>query len=396
LALALSGCETDRAQAEATGEAEAAGQPVSVVVVAGSHANAPQIGRIPTVDSLLTRAAQTQGFVAFVTAEGTPSIFDGAGAIVGSDAPTARIRDEENASWVAGLTDLLRTQVRANTPEVDTLEALRLANRTLSAAPAGERHIVVIDSGLSTTGVLDFTQEGMLFAVAGDVAGYLQSTDALIPFAQGMSIDWYGMGDVSEPQAALTNRQRTNLTDIWRAIIEASGAELKVHSDPPSPTPGSDLPPVTVVDIEPEPLPTVIELDEPVIFDEGVLHFVPGYADFIDPEQARRVLTPYAQLLAEHPELMVHVVGTTAEFGGTGSDDVKGSYDLSWSRAGVVTQTLIDLGAPTSQLEPEGQGQWDQWHVPELDENGNYLPDKAALNRKVVLLLAHSEHGCVL
>jgi outer membrane protein OmpA-like peptidoglycan-associated protein len=84
------------------------------------------------------------------------------------------------------------------------------------------------------------------------------------------------------------------------------------------------------------------------------------------------------------------VIGTTAEC------EPQYSYELSWSRAGIVVQTLTELGAPAGQLTPEGQGWFDQWHLSEVDENGIYLPGNAAKNRKVVLVLASSEHGCVL
>jgi hypothetical protein len=62
----------------------------------------------------------------------------------------------------------------------------------------------------------------------------------------------------------------------------------------------------------------------------------------------------------------------------------------------VVCQLLVELGAPENQVIPEGQGFFDQWHEQETDANGNYLPDAAARNRKVVLLPANTPHDCVL
>jgi flagellar motor protein MotB len=391
----LSGCGGQARGDTLDDQAGSEREPVSVVFVVGAHANAPQIQEFTQVNELMTRAAATRGYVAFVAVDGSPQVFDGAGAIVGSDAPTQRIKDEENAAWVAGLNDLMANQVKATTPETDTLEALRLAARALSTAPEGEHHIVVIDSGLSTAGVLSFMPEGMLFAVAEDVVNYLNAIDALIAFEFGTEVDWYSLGDVAEPQAPLTTRQRANLEDIWGSVIMASGAEVNFHANPSSGQTASGLPAVSVIDIEPEEQPEVIEMDEPVIFDESVLHFVPGYADLIDPEAARKLLAPYAQQLADNPDIHIHVVGTTAGFDDT-PQGIKDSYDLSWSRAGVVTQLLIELGAPAEQVTPEGQAHFDQWHLPEIDENGVYHPELAAQNRKVVLVLADSEHGCIL
>jgi hypothetical protein len=375
-----------------------ASAPESVVVVVGNHANAPQANRYPALVELLDAAARSRGYVAFVCVDGEPFVFDGAGAIVGSDAPTQRVRDEENATWVSGLLDLMDTEVTALTPESDPLNALRLATRALEAAPAGSRHIVIVDSGLATCAPLSFTQEGMLFAYPEDVADYLKASNTLVKFDPGVTIDWFGMGDVVKPQAALTNHQRENLKHIWEAIITRGGGSVTFHDDASGTTIADSLPAVSVVEVEPEPLPEVIEVDEPVFLGEDVLHFVPGYADLIDLQQARWILEPYAYYLAEHPDLYLHVVGTTAE-GDWSVDDpasIKASYDLSWSRAGVVKQLLVELGAPENQVIPEGQGFFDPWHEPEIDGNGNYLPDAAARNRKVVLIPADTFHNCVL
>jgi outer membrane protein OmpA-like peptidoglycan-associated protein len=401
LALGTYGCTDSPVQERAAGASpsdSSTANPESVVVVAGNHANAPRAGHYPALVELLDTAARTRGYVAFVCVDGQPFIFDGGGAVVGSDAPTERIRNEENAAWVSGLLSLMDTEVKALVPESDPLSALRLATRALESAPVGPRHIVVVDSGLATCAPAMFTQEGMLFAYPQDVADYLEAIDALVSFAPDVSIDWFGIGDVAAPQEALTNHQRENLKSIWEAIITRGGGRVVFHDDAPETTVVNGLPAVSVVEIETEPLPELIEADEPIFLSEDVLHFVPNYADFIDPQQARRVLEPYANYLAEHPDLYLHVVGTTAE-GGWPTDDpasVKASYDLSWSRAGVVAQLLIELGAPEAQVIPEGQGFFDQWHEQETDANGNYLPDAAARNRKVVLIPANTPHACVL
>ncbi|MDR3307663.1 MAG: OmpA family protein, partial [Coriobacteriales bacterium] len=367
--------------------------PCSVIVVVGNHANAPQTQQYPYLATLLTTAAQTRGYVAFVTVEGQPTVFDGAGAIVGSDAPTQRVRDEENAAWVNGLLELYATQIVATTPESDPLEALRLANRALASAPAGERHIVVVDSGLATVGPLSFTQEDMIYAWPNDVAGYLEYIEALVSL-DGVSIDWFGMGDVAAPQAPLTNRQRNSLRDIWAAIITRGGGSVTFHDDAPGTAVIAGLPLVSTVDLEPDPLPQLIEADAPVFFDEGTLHFVPNEAVFLDPDEARAILRPYARLLAQNPALQVHLVGTTATFWGDSNTDA--AYELSQARAQAVCDLLVELGAPRGQMETEGQAYFDRWHLEEFDASGNYLPNIATQNRKVVLVEAHSDHDCVL
>jgi outer membrane protein OmpA-like peptidoglycan-associated protein len=349
-------------------------------MVVGAHANAPRAASYPQLNELLTQACETRGYVAIVTVEGAPQVFDGAGAIVGSDAPTVRVRAEENASWVAGLNELVTTQAKATSPEVDTLEALRLAARALSAAPAGQQRIVVMDSGLSTTGALDFTLEDMLYAMPEDVAEYMAGIEALVPFGSSVQLEWYGLGDVAAPQEPLTNRQRANLKEIWTAVINASGAQVNFHDDPPSGQADRGLPAVSVVEITPEPQPQVISANAPIFLDESMLHFEPDSATFIEPAEAYAVLEPYAQQLIQNPQLWVHIIGTTAEC------DETYAQMLSGIRATAVFDALVSMGVPAEQLTAEGQGWFDEWHVPEVDKDGVYHPEIAAQNRKVVLV----------
>ncbi|MDR3053076.1 MAG: OmpA family protein [Coriobacteriales bacterium] len=385
----LVGCD---GQGDAGGGAIGAQEPESVVVLVGNHANAPQAQVYPQVRELLQAATQTRGYVAFVSVEGTPRLVDG--AIVGSDAPTQRVRADENEGWIEGLSTILSSNIAAKTPESDPLEALRLANRTLASAPAGLHHIVVIDSGLATVGPISFTQEDMIYAWPKDVASYLDSIDALIAFDEGVTVDWYGLGDVASPQAALTSHQRNSLRDIWTEIIERSGATVIFHDDPPTAQTLDGLPAVSSIDLEGDPLPEIVDMQEPIIFDESVLHFWPDTADFIDQQDAEALLGPYAELLAAHPEIHVHLIGTTATFGSPNADE--DSYELSRQRAQKVYDVLVSLGAPPEQMETEGQGSFDRWHLDEYDEQGNYLPQVAAQNRKVVMVEKSTPHDCVL
>jgi outer membrane protein OmpA-like peptidoglycan-associated protein len=146
---------------------------------------------------------------------------------------------------------------------------------------------------------------------------------------------------------------------------------------------------VSAVTIEPEPQPQVVSASEPVFLDEGMLHFIADTATFVEPDDAYALLEPYARQMIQNPSLQVHVIGTTAEC----STDY--AYELSEARANAVRDILIDLGVSAEQLVAEGQGWFDQWHLPETDENGIYHPELAAQNRKVVLVQAGDDHGCV-
>jgi outer membrane protein OmpA-like peptidoglycan-associated protein len=226
------------------------------------------------------------------------------------------------------------------------------------------------------------------------VTDYLTYSDSLILFEQNTTIDWYGLGDVAEPQMALSNHNRNNLKAIWEAIITRGKGKVVFHDDAPGNKVLDGLPEVSVVDLQPQPLPQMVTATQPIIFSEATLHFEPNLAVFIDQQAALDTLRPYAAMLANDPTLFVHLVGTTASF--WGDDSLAASYQLSQERADKVRDTLIALGAPAKQMETEGQAYLDIWHLDEYDQFGNYLPNVASQNRKVVMLDAHMPHQCVL
>jgi outer membrane protein OmpA-like peptidoglycan-associated protein len=245
---------------------------------------------------------------------------------------------------------------------------------------------VVIDSGLATTGPVSFTREKMIYALASDVGDYLQNIHALVELDESVAVDWFGLGDVAAPQMALTNYQRGNLKDIWTEIITRGNGNVVFHDDPPSTLTIEGLPAVSAIDLEPEPLPELMPVDEPIFLDDAALHFLPDLAEYIDTEEVRKTLRPYAILLAQQSDLRVHLIGTTASYGSTGPEAEARSYQLSQARADKVRDTLVELGAPEEHITTEGQGYFDIWHRDEYDSNGIYLPHIAAQNRKVVIL----------
>ena len=82
-------------------------------------------------------------------------------------------------------------QAVAVSPETDLLTALRLAAEQVADAP-GRHTILVVDSGLSTTGALSFRLDGMLAADPADVVASLQTAGAL-PDLSGVHLVFHGL-----------------------------------------------------------------------------------------------------------------------------------------------------------------------------------------------------------
>ena len=380
----LAGCGEDGAEALSKGE-------VSLAVVLGSHANAP----VPAINAddvqdLILSGCESYGSVALIVGDGEPYV----AADYKIDAPQKDLssgkREQIAKAQSTKVLDVLQS-CAAKTEEADTLSALALAARSLADAQ-GNKELVVLDSGLSTIGYVDFTL-GLLRADPDAVVSYLTQCAAL-PDLTGVHVTWIGLGDVAAPQEKLTAANAKNLQAIWEKILLAAGATVDFSADVPSAAEIPDLPYVTPVEIIPD---TPINVDEiglavgalsegPVILDEKTVLFLPDTAVFADREAALRALTPLAEQMAKNAQLRIVLAGTTATAGTSES-----CRAFSLTRAMAVKELLCDLGVPSEQVTAVlGLGYENKWHLPDADANGS-LNANAPKNRSVIILDADSK-----
>lgn len=378
LAAALAGCG---------GRAEQ--PPSSLSIVIGNHACSRELNlNAPIIKSAVSEAVARYGFISVVQVDGAPEL-------VSADLYTVderyRHADPEKLKTDAAIkaANLLSTigTVQANDPEVDTLEALRIALRSFAYAPEeGERTILVIDSGLSTAGYLSF-QNGLLSASPEAVVQELQNRGALPDFS-GVAVLWQQLGDVAEPQQALSPRQTQRLADIWQAIVTAGGGSFTLCGGMPNAGAlGEGLPTVSTVPLTADaPIAftgEAADFSAPQMLTEEQVRFLGDSADYADPAAAERVIRPIAEYLKAHDSFRLLLIGTTA-----GDGDTEYARTLSEQRAETVRRTLIALGADGGRIIARGLGSQDPWHIPGAGTDGPL----AAQNRKVVLLDAQYEN----
>ena len=275
--------------------------------------------------------------------------------------------------------------VIATDPEVDYLSALNLAVRTLSSLEGYDsKSIVVIGTGLSTTGVLDF-RNNLISADPSTIVEQLQEKGE-IPNFSGMTVYWQQMGDVAPPQQSLTSAQRDTLQQIYGGIVETGGGTFvyndiianPVNQDVVYPTVTPvELPADTPISFEPEILSTKENVfQDPIVLPERQVTFVGDQAEYLYPEKADRVLQPIADFLKEH-EITILLCGTTA-------GDTNSAYttQLSQARAEAVKETLVSHGVDPERIIAAGLGCSNPWHVSGLSTSD----PAASCNRKVVLI----------
>lgn len=281
----------------------------------------------------------------------------------------------------------------ADDPETDYLEALRIAARSLSSLENYDyKSIVVIGTGLSTSGVLNF-QNNLLSSEASVIVELLKEKEE-IPDFSGINVYWAQLGDVALPQKKLTAAQQNKLRDIYNGIIEAGGGTFIYNSTIASPVNENvDYPKVTPIELptdtpivfEPNALQTAKDdkaFEEPKILNESQIEFVGDQAVYLYPDKAVENISPIAEYLKDYKSIQLLLIGSTA-----GDVTDERALSLSQERADAVKNTIVSLGVDSSRIITVGMGSDDPWHI----TNAGFEGAAASSNRKVVLLDTRSD-----
>ncbi|MDQ4010730.1 MAG: OmpA family protein [Actinomycetota bacterium] len=353
------------------GDSLADSAPGALAVIVGAHSNMVAPSLLDTVKTEIDTAAELGSPATIIVDDGSPTATAAVSLKTANDNPLYQ-QDQINQ-----LTNLI-SQTRADNPEVDLLAAIDLAARSVTDA-VGPKTIVVIDSGLQTTGALRFQdQDGALLnANPDEVVGLLRRTQQL-PNLTGMRVVFNGLGDTAPPQQPLPVPARAAVVALWTKIVESAGGMVEVKQAPlPSTRTMDGLPPVTIVPVAVKsigPLPSV------TVLRDGTVGFVPDQAVFRDPGQARAVLADYAREIANGRRAML--TGTTAS---AGTSEYR--LRLSQERANAVRDLLVSLGAPADRIRTQGLGSDFPGYVKDQDAQGNLDPIPAAQNRQVIIEL---------
>lgn len=361
------------------GAAEEPDAAVSVAIVTGARSNVNRISvNAKELSDKVYESAYSNGRVVLVRCDGKPEQY----LLADIPKPNVEGLSESKLDSIArGYRDEILAAFdrdgAAKYPEADTLEAVRIsANALRETVYEGDKYLIIVDSGLSTTGYLDFTK-GLLDAPADEIVSEL-SKEKAIPDLTGIDVIWLYCGETAEPQQPLSELQKSKLREIYGAVFEAGNANSCVFRDEaPSAEPYTDLPEVSVVradarEIDVDPI-TAVKLDP------GKVRFIGDSDEFVDPAAAKKEIKKVADILLKNPDNNVYVVGGTA--GADGNNDY--CRKLSDARARAVVKVLEEYGVPDSQLKPAGLGGNTPWHIDDTDANGNMIEEKAQKNRAV-------------
>ncbi|MEN4476188.1 OmpA family protein [Mycolicibacterium cosmeticum] len=365
--LAVVGCGTieDRTQA------------ANVIVVATATANEPAAILPADFDAVLRAANESR--------RGTLTVLvprDGRAEQIGDPIDVKVTRDGSEMENNEGLIDAgiakIGDEVRGRTSaaasnerQLDLLTGLAEASRR-----ADKSTIVLISSGLQTTGLIDFAALGWDFD-DNAVIGQLRD-DGFVPDLSGKKVMFVGLGETAGVQQALPQPMRAKVEGLWLDLCRAGGAAectkaAMTQLDPPVSTT-----PARTVDVPRFELPALPSAGE-------VQVSVPTQALFA-PDSAELLPSAEGQLSALASELVargasIDLVGHTWRVGQADS-----ARALSLQRASAVADALVRNGFPRGSIgELRGAGYDEPIVVPGADEL-----QTAQANRVVIVTIRTS------
>lgn len=371
---------------------------VALAIVVGSHSNSMDIPvNSGTIKDALYDSCYSYGSVSFTYVDGNPKMY------YRCDIPEPEVSglsSSKKQSIANGYVNQLLNQMKQAKPvvsEVDTLKAVRQAAMSIAdVSDNQEKVMIIMDSGLSTVGYLDFTK-GFLNADTDSIVEALRQAEAL-PDMNNIRVLWMYSGQTAYPQKELSERQKNKLKDIWSSVLIAGGAkEVIFTSDIASESTDNTYPIVSIVDVEEQKIDWDDEnwniIDEPIdtiVLDSAYVNFIGNKAEFKDYDMAVESLENVAEQLISYSNNKMYVIGTTA------SGDKDFCQQLSVDRAEAVKNILVSYGVKESQLITVGLGFEDPWHVEDIDDNGRQISDKASQNRKVLIVDVNGEDASLL
>lgn len=383
-------------------EAQTTEAPINLVVIAGNRANTyfmPENSHAEAAfcqlvgQTFAINGLEAEGNIAFVISDGNPWQAD----IMGANNRPADLQVSANNDYVLNnrITGIISNVIlpfkdsehaEARYEEADLLEALHVAERILrDMDPTRENHLLIIDSGITTTGHLDMNQFTVTdTGVAEEVANRLEGA-GLLPDLSGVNLSFFNIGSGAAPQQVPTGPVEEALVHFWTTLLGRTGASLQIQGRSVGSHVRTGLPQVTPVNFE----APVVDLSDlrSEIFSEETLGFVAGESDFINEAASIEALAQTAAqlsgFLASNPTNHVYIVGSQAQ----GPDRHLGSA-LSQRRAQRVRDLLVsEFNLPSGQVVAIGGGVTEfSWRHTDEFLNGVWADDLAAQNRVVALI----------
>ena len=359
---------------------------IALVIIAGKHANAnfyTEQDMPEEVNTLIERSIaysgdendgyQAKAQVAVIVSDSRPTMeaVSDAGVKLSCEGYNAYVINEGVKEIQKSLRNYVcSSQLMAGEEEVDLLGAISEAKLILDGYPDAEKHILILDTGITTAGMLRMQYVNILQGEVDDVLSQIK--DGAFTDLSNINVTFKNLGNVSEPQkiARDDDTVKTRLTSLWTSIIQrcngrlvgsigfsnVQGTPMKYHdtldkSGYPFVTSVSLKPYELLVKPSPEPdEPPIIEID-PITLETADLGFLPDSAEFRSEENANQKISQYTgnliAYLNDNPENRLYVVGSVSL---TSSNIERRNSEISRIRSNRVAELLMQHGVPGDRI----------------------------------------------
>jgi len=389
LALSLAGCSFGTVQADCdprVGEVPLNAER-EVAVILAPTASFVDFDKVlievgPRISDLLTKNKTSLNIV---LADSTPSIV-AKYSVDFDNAPFQSDRDEVieiaqgRLSWAANCASGEEGVGFSVEPEVDFLRAIGVASESFVSA-SSEKFVFILGNGLQTSGqfslMAGFPEDSRL---ADKLVDQLQTSGAIKPL-DGAKVFWTGLGQVNTSHPVLNQQSIDSLVGLWTNIVLTAGGGVGSIA---AGNVTEGLPSSGAI-----PVGTVSGLADACVSltlgaDKG-FSFRPDSTEFLNVELAKEGARSVASEIEQSDCTgSLKVTGFTAS--GTDQKNYLVESDnlqlLSLQRAEAFAQLLRDAGVKGKiEVIGAGKGPINDW-----DENGKFIEELGAQNRKVVVV----------
>lgn len=403
-----------------------------LVIIVGRHANANLYTEdmISNVENLImdsfsywqdssTKKYCARANISVIVSDGNPTIFpitingsSNVNEILYTETNTTQKRDKNIKEIVDNIKLFLRSDdLCADDEEVDLLAAISEAQTILDASSLEQKHVLILDTGITTSGFLDMRTIDIRTGTVEEIINDKIPSKAFPLFNDEVKGTFLGLGNVASPQSILRNDNefKTRLKELWTGILEKCNVKLEeeIHfaaSEGDSMMwyeDESGYPYVGVVLFEMDKLKVEDEenlpsVDNPIVhptkpwdIKAAALGFKGDSAEFKNELVAKELIKGYAleiiEYLNSYPEEKIYVCGSIAKV--TPDKDCE-SHTLSEARAQKVADILInDFGIPKERIIVIDAGTTKfSWRNNEEFPNGTLNRENQQNNRVVEII----------
>lgn len=282
-----------------------------------------------------------------------------------------RISYKEEKSDAGSLDDIAAMEEKANTridaiskaiqtsPTEDGaayLESIIRAGRSaLNKATdfeQGKAAVIVIGSGLSDSGVLNFANvdTNLINKTPSEIVDILKENEIITEKGlSGLTIYWSGLGETTSPQSELNDSMREKLQEIYTEVLEEAGARVRGFSPIESNDSKSVDTSFTVKTVQTYSNDDIWGSS----FDEYSKLFFEGNSDvFALGSNPSEVINPYIAEMKNDSRIKAQIVGYVARLACNSQPD----NDLALRRANAVKQLMVDAGIDESRISTKSGG----------------------------------------